>query len=288
MNTPKVFQAPTVEDVESQIRQVTPEEHAGYFKQTEEKHFDPEKAVGSLFTKEKNFNDLLKKAIEQRGNLDGDDRDQFIAMGVKPDALLPFCRYLKVDTEGEVGIKDIKELPSETKVKVIRTKEGAPCSLVIESDEFPEVGFGTIVIGPNEKAKDAKPEDPEPSTKEMVWTVHPGLPVRPAMEDSWPEGSEITVSDVIEKLGRDVYLNVKKTSNVETQSNQPMRPAPEKVQERIEDLKEQRKVNRNFQEVIWEIEDMAEGGGADGIRKKFYPGWANEDFQTVLDALESN
>lgn len=70
--------------------------------------------------------------------------------------------------------------------------------------------FGTIIIGPNEKDKDAKPEDPGPSTKEMVWTVHPGLPVRPVAEDIWPEGSEITVQEIIEKLGNDVFLNVRK------------------------------------------------------------------------------
>lgn len=174
----------------------------------EVKHFDPEKGVGSLFTEIENLQDLLEKAIEQRGNLDGDDREKFIAMGVPPEALMAFCRYLKVETPGEVGIANVKDLAPDTKVKVIRTKQGTPCSLVVEGQNLPITDFGTIIIGPNEKGK--KPDDPEPSTKEMIWTVHPGLPVRPVTEDIWPEGSEITVQDVIDKFGDEVFLNVKK------------------------------------------------------------------------------
>ncbi len=208
---PSLQTGPSPEEIKNVIAMILPKEQEAYFKDTEQKHFNPETAVGSLFTNEKDMNSLLETAIRQRGNLDGDDREQFIAMGVKPDALLSFCRYIKVNTPGEVGIKNIKELSPDTKVKIVRTKQGAPCSLVVEGDNLPEVNFGTIVVGPNEKPESAKPEDPEPSTKEMIWTVHPGLPVRPVMEDLWPEGSEITVSEVIEKLGNDIFLNVKKT-----------------------------------------------------------------------------
>ena len=174
----------------------------------ETKHFDSEKGVGSLFTETRDLKELLEKTIEQRGSLQGDDREKFIAMGVKPEALMAFCRYLKVETPGEVGIINIKDLDVNTKVKVVRTKQGAPCSLVVEGQNLPTTDFGTIIIGPNEKGEN--PEDPEPSTKEMIWTVHPGLPVRPTTEDIWPEGSEILVSEVIEKLGNDIFLNVKK------------------------------------------------------------------------------
>lgn len=72
----------------------------------------------------------------------------------------------------------------------------------------------------------------------------------------------------------------------EIQPNQPLRPAPEQIQERIAHYKEDRKINKSFHQIIWEYEDMAEGGDADGIRQQFYPGWADEDFQTVLDALQ--
>ena len=145
----KASQAPSPEEIQEQIAKVLPEEQKGYFQDTEKKHFNPETAVGSLFTETKSLPELLTKAIEQRGSLDGDDREQFIAMGVKPEALLAFCRYLKVDTAGEVGIKSIKEFSPDTKVKVVRTKQAAPCSLVVYSNDFPEATFGTIIIGPN-------------------------------------------------------------------------------------------------------------------------------------------
>ncbi|OHA20565.1 MAG: hypothetical protein A2849_03075 [Candidatus Taylorbacteria bacterium RIFCSPHIGHO2_01_FULL_51_15] len=190
------------------VQAVLPGEHAGYFKDMETKHFDPEKGVGSLFTEIKDLQSLLDKTIDQRGNLDGDDREKFIAMGVKPEALMTFCRYLEVETPGEVGVSSVKDLSPDTRVKVIRTKQGAPCSLVVEGQNLPTTKFGTIIIGPNEKGK--KSDDPEPSTREMIWTVHPGLPVRPATQDIWPEGSEITIQDVIDKLGNDVFVNVKK------------------------------------------------------------------------------
>jgi len=73
----------------------------------------------------------------------------------------------------------------------------------VEGENFPTADFGVIVIGPNEKQK---PDDMEPSTKEMIWTAHPGLPIRPAKDDSWPEGSKITVADVKAKLGSGAYL----------------------------------------------------------------------------------
>ena len=202
----------STESVEEQIAKVLPKEMAGYFEDTEKKHFDSATAIGSLFTEVKTLEGLLVKAIEQRGNLDDDDRKQFIAMGVPPDAMLGFCRYIKVNTPGETGIRSIKDFPPETKVKVIRAKRGTPCSLVVETDNLPWVDFGTIIIGPNERSEMAKPEDPMPSTKEMIWTVHPGLPVRPAEKDFWMEGTEITVKDILAKLGDDVFLNVKKLS----------------------------------------------------------------------------
>lgn len=195
-----------------QIKKVLPEELKSYFEATEQKHFDPVKGAGSLFTEAKNLQELLERAIKQRGSLDGDDREKLIELGVSPEALMVQCRYLKVETKGELGMAKINELPADTKVKVIRTKPGVPCSLVVESDSFPEVEFGTIVIGPNEKEKE---EDPEPSTKEMIWTVHPGLPVRPASEDIWPEGSELSVQEVIAKLGENIYINVKRKEKIE-------------------------------------------------------------------------
>jgi len=199
------------EEISVQVARVLPDEQKGYFEDTERKHFDPEAGAGSIFTEVKSLPELLALAIRQRGDLEGDDREQFIALGVNPESLLTFCRYLKVNTGGEIGIKSTRDLSPDTKVKVIRMKRGAPCSLIIESNDFPKTDFGTIIIGPNEKSETTLPDDPEQSTEEMVWTVHPGLPIRPSTGDLWLEGSEITVRDVVKKYGFDVFLNVRKT-----------------------------------------------------------------------------
>lgn len=183
-------------------KRVMPLEVADYIDSISTKHWG-EGAVGSRFLEGNDLKDLLGTAIKQRGNLEGDDRNMLIEKGVDPTALMPECRYLVVKGGGEVGIVKAEDLSDDTEVKVVRTKPGSPCSLVVEGENFPTADFGVIVIGPNEKAK---PEDPEPSTKEMVWTAHPGLPIRPAKDDSWPEGSTITIADVKEKLGVGAYL----------------------------------------------------------------------------------
>ena len=33
---------------------------------------------------------------------------------------------------------------------------------------------------------------------------------------------------------------------------------------------------------------MAEGGDLDGVRDEYYPGWADEDFQTVIVAVDGS
>ena len=85
--------------IKEEINRVLPAELSGYFEATEQKHFDPKKAAGSLFTEIKTLRELLQKAIEQRGNLDGDDREKLIELGVAPEALMAQCRYLKVEAK---------------------------------------------------------------------------------------------------------------------------------------------------------------------------------------------
>jgi hypothetical protein len=98
----------------------------------------------------KNVEELLKKACEQRGSLDGDDREFFLAQGADPASMLPSHRYIKVYAEGMLKVKQAGELPLETRIKVMRIKPGEPCSLVMDiesEDDLPESQFGTIVIG---------------------------------------------------------------------------------------------------------------------------------------------
>lgn len=210
--------ADTEELFSPEIEALMPEEDKQFFTDIENKHFNPNTAVGSRFVIQKpkkhpdgkteylppderleDLKDLLVKAAIQRGDLQGDDREILLKLGASPESLQPNVRYLLVKTEGKLGIVNIKKLSPDTKVKVVRTKQNVPCSLVVEGD-LVDTHFATIIIGPNENEK--------ASTKETIWTAHPGLPIKPASEDIWPEGSEITVKEVMEKLGNNVYLNI--------------------------------------------------------------------------------
>lgn len=193
-----------------EIDKYLPKEKKDYFADVEKKHFNPETAVGSLFTEVKNLNDLLGLAASQRkSGLEGDDKTALVALGVPADALLPQCRYLLVKTLGEVGIINAQELPEKQIVFAQRLKKGVPCTLFVEVDEMPKTDIATIIIGPS--------EHPNATTSEMIWTVHPGLPIRPAKSDLWPvnldEVLELELREVIKKLketGEDeVYLNTK-------------------------------------------------------------------------------
>lgn len=177
---------------------VLPREEKDYLNAAWDKHAPG--GVGSIFTKVRSFPELLSLAKEQRGSLDGDDRDWFIKQGVPENALLPDCRYLRVKTPGEIGIIRLSEVKDDEEIMVERLKPGAPCTLYVERNTLPKTNFATIVIGPN--------ENPNPSTNEMVWTAHPGLPVRPASKDKWTEGTKMKASE-LKSLG-DAWINVKK------------------------------------------------------------------------------
>ena len=91
--------------------------------------------------------------------------------------------------EGRNGMADAFALDPATPVRVVRTKPGAPCSLIVDGVAEAVIDVATIIIGPNEAS--------EPSTPEMVWTAHPGMPARPSEGDRWTEGASITVADVV-------------------------------------------------------------------------------------------
>lgn len=182
--------------------ELLPVEMSEYFAGLYNKHFIKETAVGSLFTGVKDLTELLSLAQEQRKDgLAGDDRVKFAALGVAPDSLMPSCRYLLVKTPGVVGVVSLAELADDEPVYVNRIKPGAPCTLNVVRSDLPATDVATIIIGPNEQAN--------PSTREMIWTVHPGLPIRPAREDFWEDGSTISTAEVKEKLGNDKWLNVR-------------------------------------------------------------------------------
>lgn len=171
-----------------------------YYQDLHAKHFDENSSVGSRFTEADSIEAVLEIASNEAGGIGRDDREKFIDAGVPEDALLPQCRYLMVKTPGTVGIRQIKDCWDDDMVFVKRTKEGAPCSLVVETapGDLGSSDVSTLILGPN----------PDDENKEIVWTAHPGLPIRPAMEDIWEEGSHLHISVIEEQLGSDAWIQL--------------------------------------------------------------------------------
>jgi len=209
---PEQLQDPNIISREEQKSALLPAEHADYMQAVERKHFNNETAIGSIFTEVSGLSALLSLAIEQRGSLNGNDRAFFEQQGVSPESLRPDCRYLKVETPGRIGIVEVDDprLSPDQTVEVVQAKPKVPATLVVEMPEMPETSIGTIIIGPNAKES---PNDPEPSTQEMIYSVHPGLPIKPTEENVWPVGSRLTVKEVKDKLGPQAFLNVRKKEN---------------------------------------------------------------------------
>ena len=174
-----------------------PDDKQEYYADLNRKHFDPTTAIGSVFAAVSSIEELLTVAEAESGGLERDDRELLVAAGVSAEALLPQCRYLQVDTPGEVGLVTISACSDDEPVQTIRTKEGAPLSLVVKRPQLDPTDKATLIIGPTEDGQG-----------ELVWTAHPGLPIRPASEDIWPEGADLTVAQVRQELGDDIYLQI--------------------------------------------------------------------------------
>jgi hypothetical protein len=198
---------PGHDKVKDKIEALLPEEFSGYYQALNTQHFG-RKTYGSRFyenpdTGAADLQSLLRKAYEQRGTLDGDDREWFKSQGVGEEALLPSCRYLKVGVEGKLGIKKAGEFPPGTPVRVVVIKPGEPGSFTVEVEsdhDFPEVDYGTIIIGAH--SRDAgKPDAPQ-----MLKTVHPGAPAAMFQKTEWTDGTVISIKDLIDRFGPDQHV----------------------------------------------------------------------------------
>jgi hypothetical protein len=184
---------PTPARLSAHADTLLPAEHGDYLAAIDTKHFAAATAAGSVFTSPNNLRDLLAVAQRQPGGLGRDDRALMAADGVPADAFLDACRYLRVPARGRMGLIDADALPDDERVVVVRHKPGAPCSLTVRRPFGDPVDYATVVIGPNDHER--------ASTAEMVWTAHPGPPVRPSSADHWDQGSVITVAQVRRRLG---------------------------------------------------------------------------------------
>jgi hypothetical protein len=184
------------------VLSLMPAHLAGYYAATEAKHFGPS-PVGSVFNDPlaADLVSLLELVEAQRGGLDGDDRDDLVALGADPDAFAPpgsGIRYLLGRAWGRVGVIKASALPAETRVEAVRTKPGAPCSLVVSASvERPVTDVATLIVGPDAEAG-----------HEVLFTAHPGLPTKPASEDRFEEGAVMTTGEVMGLLG-DVLLQLR-------------------------------------------------------------------------------
>lgn len=186
-----------------------------YYAATDAKHFTPVTAgpdgaaatPGSTFTDPTlaRLNDAVALAYRQRGNLDGDDRDELARLGTPEAAFKPGIRYLLVRTPGTVGIRRSDDLPDDTMVEVVRSKPGAPCSLVVEVTAQETTEVGTIIIGRSDTG--------DGSGDEVVFTAHPGLPIPVDFSDRMAgfEGRRVSLAAVRGAYDGDVWLNTRVT-----------------------------------------------------------------------------
>lgn len=153
--------------------------------------------------------DKLIKKLEERE----DDREELLKVGAPQDAFLPATKvegmpeglsealYYKADgIKGKLKIVKLLELSPDTKVKVLQEKENAPLSYlaVLEDEPELEVDFATIIIGRDPKTQ-----------KEQVWTIHPGMPIKPVVLEAFVDGDEITVKDLLSSgLKTDDYIKI--------------------------------------------------------------------------------
>lgn len=176
-------------------------EFAAYYRSTDIKHFGDRTEPGSKFT-DPGLNcieDVVALAVVQRGSLDGDDREEFIARGADPAAFQAGNRYLFVRTPGTIGVIDTAGMDRGTVLSVLRTKPGAPCSLVLDVDQQPDTDYGVIILGDDE------------GSLPVVITVFPGLVTPSTKHDDIEarEGGTILLCDARVLLGGDIWVNTR-------------------------------------------------------------------------------
>lgn len=191
-----------------------------YYTATDKKHFQDRDAPGSKFTDPSlsKVEDVVALTLQQRGSLEGDDRDKLIARGAKPEAFRDGNRYLMVNTPGTLGVQDSRTMRDDDLVEVTRTKPGTPVNLVKKVTEQGTTNYGVVVV-----TKDFDSGEPR------VITTFPGTvtysPKNHQMEAL--EGKTITVAQAREILGDDFYANTRVVDEEEMKKTSiPAKPHP--------------------------------------------------------------
>lgn len=180
------------------------ESHAAYYAATDAKHFGDKTEPGSKFMDPalRSVEDVAALRMVQTGknNLKGDDREALIAAGSDPNGFSEGKRYLMVKTSGTVGIQNSAKMRPTDTVQVVRTKPGAPCSLVASVKSQPETDFAVIVVGEHKETKN-----------DFIITTFPGPVTKPTASEAIDnlEGMTMTVADAKKILGEDFWANTK-------------------------------------------------------------------------------
>lgn len=179
-----------------------PEKFAGYFADTEKKHFS-DNSAGSTFTEAKNLNEVLSKAAQQRKNLEGDDREKLIARGADPKSFTPDKRYLMVETKGKLGTVLASELNDNDTVTVVQKSEKSKPVCVTEVKNQRETDFATIVLVDNPSLPGT---EKHPS---LLITAYPGASgPSGSNNDLLPHvGKSMSVAEARKIYGRDFTIN---------------------------------------------------------------------------------
>lgn len=116
----------------------------------------PGKSVGSVF----NFKDVEKVLFEDRLN----DWEVY----ENCPNLIPGCTaYVLRDVSGHLGVIELYKLDPMMMLDVIDNKKTGKAKLLAHVGIGPETDFATVIIG-------------EEQGKEVIFTFHPGQPIRPS------------------------------------------------------------------------------------------------------------
>lgn len=111
-----------------------------------------------------------------------------------PAIAAPAQGFITRDITGVVGLVSLAELDPETPVRLCDGHATGYMSAVVVGGTPEEVDFVVLLVGPNES----------PAAEPIVWTFHPGNPVRPSsLELDAASDREITAAEAI-KLGFDL------------------------------------------------------------------------------------
>jgi hypothetical protein len=96
---------------------VDADQYSEHLQKIEAGHFSSS-SQGSRYTEVESLEELVALAYRQRGHLQGDDRELFEEFHTNPEAFGEDKRYLRVETESELGIVDARSLDPDVEIEL--------------------------------------------------------------------------------------------------------------------------------------------------------------------------